>query len=110
MKTDGRVQRLLDLLRDGNRIDLDLKAKVFDHSPHFRRRLTRRGEIAVHKDGIRRIERQRLEAAEIMLPPSGDTKFRPRMQEAEEAEGLETRCGVRERSVLTVSRRPDGTC
>ena len=67
-------------------IHLNMKAEVRDHSPHLRRRLARRRQIAVDEDGICRIQRKRLEGSEIMFSPAGDAYFRLRVQEAEQAE------------------------
>ena len=70
---------MLELLFRRDDIHLNFEAKILNHSPDVCRRLARRREIPVYKDGIRRIERQWLKASEVVFPPAGNTEFRPWM-------------------------------
>ena len=59
---DERLKRELN----ANRllvVHFDLEAEVLDHAPDFGGRLAWCREVAVHKDGVGWIERQRLETA-----------------------------------------------
>ena len=78
---DGGVHALV--------IDLDGEAEVTDHAPDFWRRGTWRGEVSVDEHGVCRIERQRLQAAQIVFTSAGNADFRARMKEAEETEDFQ---------------------
>jgi hypothetical protein len=71
-------------------IYFDLEAQIFDHAPDFWGRLAWGREIAVHEDGVCWIERQRLEAAQIVFAASGNAEFGAWVQEPEEAEHFQT--------------------
>jgi len=57
--------------------ELDLKPHILDHPMRFRCRLTRSREIAVYKQGIRRVESQRLKRAEIVFTTAADPDLGP---------------------------------
>ena len=84
---DERLKRELN----ANRllvVHFDLESQIFDHAPDFRGRLAWCREVAVHEDGVGWIERQGLEAAEIVFAASGDTEFGAGVEKPEEAEYL----------------------
>ena len=56
-------------------IDLYLESEILDHAPDLWGRLAWCGEVAVHEDGVGWIERQRLEAAEVMFTATGHAEF-----------------------------------
>lgn len=82
MKADSRLRGWSGALCR-ERVHLDIKSQVFNHAPDFCGRLAWSGEIPIHKHGICRIERQGLQAAQVMLAAAGDTKFRARVKKAE---------------------------
>jgi hypothetical protein len=67
-------------------VHFNLKSEIFNHAPDFGGWLAWCGEVTVHEDGVRWIEGQGLEAAEIMFAASGDAEFGAWVQEPEEAE------------------------
>ena len=67
-------------------IDFYLETQILDHAPDFGGRLAWCREIAVHEDGVGWVERERLEAAEVVFPPAGDANFSMWVQEPEETE------------------------
>ena len=67
-------------------VHFNLEPQIFDHAPDFWCRLAWCREVAVHKDGVGWIERQGLEAAEIMFAAAGDAEFGARVEKPEEAE------------------------
>ena len=69
--------------------NLDRKAQVLNHVPDFRSGLARRRQVAVHKDRVSGIQRQWLEASEIMLASAGDADFGSRVEESEQAQNFE---------------------
>jgi len=64
----------------------DLEAEVLDHAPDLRGWLAWCREVAVHEDGVGWVERERLEAAEIVFPSACDAEFSVRVEESEETE------------------------
>ena len=66
-------------------VDLNRESKIAHHPPNLRGRGARCGEIAVDEDGIRRIERQWLQAAKVVFASAGNADLGARMKEAEEA-------------------------
>ena len=63
-----------------------LEAQILDHAPDFGGRLAWGREVAIHKDRVGWIERERLEAAEIVFPSAGDAEFSVWVEESEETE------------------------
>src|SRR5712692_12123747 len=70
-------------------VHFDLESQVFDHAPDFGGRLAGCREVAVHEDGVGRIEGERLKASEVVFPSAGDADFGVRVKKAEEAEGFQ---------------------
>ena len=81
----------------------DLEAQVFDHAPDFWGGRAWCREVAVHEDGICRIEGQGLEAAEVMFAAACHTEFGPWVQEPEEAEYFQA--ALRSQVVTVLQRR-----
>ena len=67
-------------------IDFYFESEIFDHSPNFRRWGAWCCQVAVHEDRVGRIEGQRLQTAEVVLPSAGDTDLRARVEKTEQAE------------------------
>ena len=61
-----------------------LEAQVFDHSPDLRGWGAWCRQVAVHKDGVGRIEGEWLKASEVVFPPARDADFGARVKKAEE--------------------------
>ena len=77
-------------------IDFDGEAEIADHAPDLVRRSTRRCEVSIDEYGVRRIQRQRLQAAQIVFATAGDADFRTGMKETKETEDFQAtlRCQV----------------
>src|SRR6185295_5878979 len=84
-------------------IHFDLEAQILDHAPDFGCWLAWCREVAVHEDGVGRIERERLEASQIVFTPAGNTDFSMRVQEPEETEHFQT--ALRSEVVAMLQRR-----
>ena len=67
-------------------VDFDLEAQILDHAPDFGCRLAWCREVPVHEDGVGWVERERLEAAEIVFASAGDAEFSVWVEESEETE------------------------
>ena len=67
-------------------VDFDLEAQILDHAPDFGCRLAWCREVPVHEDGVGWVERERLEAAEVVFPSYGDAEFSVRVEKSEETE------------------------
>ena len=67
-------------------VDFDLEAQILDHAPDLGCRLAWCREVPVHEDGVGWVERERLEAAEVVFPSSGDAEFSVRVEKSEETE------------------------
>ena len=63
-----------------------LESQILNHAPDFRGRLAWCRKVPVHEDGVGWVERERLEAAEIVFPSTGDAEFSVRVEESEETE------------------------
>ena len=71
-------------------VHFDLEAEILDHTPDLGGRLARCREVAVHENRVGWIERQGLEAAQVMFAASGDADFGTRVEEAKETEHFQT--------------------
>jgi len=63
-----------------------LESQILNHAPDFWGRLAWCREIPVHENGVGWVERERLEAAEIVFPSACDAEFSVWVEESEETE------------------------
>lgn len=84
-------------------VHFDLKPEVFDHAPDFGGGRARSRQVAVHEDGVGRVEREGLKGSQIMFAAAGDAEFGSRVQEAEETEDFQT--ALRRQLVAILERR-----
>jgi len=71
-------------------VDFDAEAEITDHAPYFGGWSARCGEISIDEDGVGRIERQWLQAAQIVFAAAGNSDLGARMKEAEKAQHFQT--------------------
>jgi len=76
-------------------IDSILKPRSSNHTPDFRRGCARRREVAVHEERIGWIQRQRLEATQIVFADRPRRGVRAGVKKSEEAQHFQTALRVR---------------
>lgn len=83
---------------------LNFESEILDHPPDLSSRLARCREVPINEDRVRRVQREGLEAAQIMLAATGNADFRPWVEETEETEGFQA--ALRSEGITVLQRRP----